>query len=57
MNMYPGKVYLVGGGAPLILDGQFFGAVGVAGLPEGVDEKARRAGIEAWTKFRAAMKK
>lgn len=57
MNMYPGKVYLVGGGEPLILDGQFFGAVGVAGLPEGVDEKAGRAGIEAWTKFRATMKK
>ena len=30
MNMYPGKVYLVGGGVPLGLDGQFFGAVGVA---------------------------
>jgi uncharacterized protein GlcG (DUF336 family) len=57
MNMYPGKVYLVGGGVPLALDGQFFGAVGVAGLPEGVDEKAGRAGIAAWTKFREAMKK
>jgi uncharacterized protein GlcG (DUF336 family) len=57
MNMYPGKVYLVGGGVPLALDGQFFGAVGVAGLPEGVDEKAGRAGIAAWTKFRQTMKK
>jgi uncharacterized protein GlcG (DUF336 family) len=57
MNMYPGKVYLVGGGVPLTLDGQFFGAVGVAGLPEGVDEKAGRAGIAAWTKFRETMKK
>jgi glc operon protein GlcG len=57
MNMYPGKVYLVGGGVPLALDGQFFGAVGVAGLPEGVDEKAGRAGIAAWTKFRETMKK
>jgi uncharacterized protein GlcG (DUF336 family) len=43
MNTYPGKVYLVGGGVPLTLEGQFFGAVGVAGLPEGVDEKAGRA--------------
>jgi uncharacterized protein GlcG (DUF336 family) len=57
MNMYPGKVYLVGGGVPLTLEGQFFGAVGVAGLPEGVDEKAGRAGIAAWTKFRETMKK
>jgi len=56
MNMYPGKVYLVGGGVPLALGGEFFGAVGVAGLPEGVDEKAGRAGIEAWTKFRNAPK-
>ena len=39
MNMYPGKVYLVGGGVPLAVDGQLVGGVGVAGLPEGVDEK------------------
>jgi glc operon protein GlcG len=57
LNMYPGKVYLVGGGVPLGLDGQFFGAVGVAGLPEGVDEKAGLAGITAWTKYRDTMKK
>src|ERR1700682_2882121 len=57
MNMYPGKVYLVGGGVPLAADGQFFGAVGVAGLPEGVDEKAGLAGIAAWTKLRETMKK
>jgi uncharacterized protein GlcG (DUF336 family) len=57
MNMYPGKVYLVGGGVPLGLEGQFFGAVGVAGLPEGVDEKAGLAGIAAWTKFRETMKR
>ena len=57
MNMYPGKVYLVGGGVPLVLDGKLIGAVGVAGLPEGVDEKAGRAGIAAWMKFREGMKK
>jgi uncharacterized protein GlcG (DUF336 family) len=57
MNMYPGKVYLVGGGVPLAVDGQLVGAVGVAGLPQGVDEKAGRAGIAAWEKFRATMKK
>jgi len=57
MNMYPGKIYLVGGGVPLALDGVLVGGVGVAGLPEGVDEKSARAGIEAWMKSRATMKK
>jgi uncharacterized protein GlcG (DUF336 family) len=57
MNMYPGKVYLVGGGVPLAVDGQLVGAVGVAGLPQGVDEKAGLAGIAAWDKLRGSMKK
>ena len=57
MNMYPGRVYLVGGGEPLVVDGKVVGAVGVAGLPQGVDEKAGRAGIAAWEKLRASMKK
>jgi uncharacterized protein GlcG (DUF336 family) len=57
MNMYGNKVYLVGGGVPLALDGKLIGAVGVAGLPEGEDEKAGRAGIAAWMKFRETMKK
>jgi uncharacterized protein GlcG (DUF336 family) len=56
INMYPGKIYLVGGGVPLALDGRLVGAVGVAGLPEGVDEKAGRAGIAAWMKLRESMK-
>ena len=43
MNMYPGEVYLVGGGVPLAIDNRLVGAVGVAGLPEGVDEKAALA--------------
>jgi len=57
MNMYPGKIYLVGGGVPLAVNGQMVGGVGVAGLPEGVDEKSARAGIAAWMKFRETMKK
>jgi uncharacterized protein GlcG (DUF336 family) len=56
MNMYPGKIYLVGGGAPLAVDGKLVGGVGVAGLPEGVDEKASRAGIAAWMKLREGRK-
>jgi glc operon protein GlcG len=57
MNMYPGKVYLVGGGVPLAVNGQLVGGVGVAGLPEGVDEKSARAGIAAWMKARETMNK
>jgi uncharacterized protein GlcG (DUF336 family) len=57
INMYPGKVYLVGGGVPLVLDGVLVGGVGVAGLPQGVDEKSARAGIDGWMKLRAGMKK
>jgi uncharacterized protein GlcG (DUF336 family) len=57
MNMYPGKIYLVGGGVPLAVDGTLVGGVGVAGLPEGVDEQASRAGIAAWMKLRGTMKK
>ena len=57
MSMYPGEVYLVGGGVPLAIDNRLVGAVGVAGLPEGVDEKAALAGIDAWNKYRENMKK
>jgi uncharacterized protein GlcG (DUF336 family) len=57
INMYPGKIYLVGGGVPLAIDGKLVGGVGVAGLPEGVDEKASRAGMAAWMKLRETMKK
>jgi uncharacterized protein GlcG (DUF336 family) len=57
INMYPGKIYLVGGGVPLAIDGKLVGGVGVAGLPEGVDEKSSRAGIAAWMKLRETTKK
>lgn len=56
INMYGNKVYLVGGGVPLAVDGKLVGAVGVAGLPEGEDEKAARAGIAAWEKMRPAQR-
>ena len=57
LNMYGNKVYLVGGGVPLAVGGKLVGAVGVAGLPEGEDEKACRAGIAAWEKMRASARK
>jgi glc operon protein GlcG len=53
MNMYPGKVYLVGGGEPLAINSRLVGAVGIAGMPQGVDEMAGRAGMAAWDKYRA----
>jgi uncharacterized protein GlcG (DUF336 family) len=42
---------------PLTVEGRLVGAVGVAGLPQGIDEKAARAGIAAWEKFRENIKK
>lgn len=57
MNLHGNKVYLVGGGAPLALNGKLIGAVGVAGLPNGQDEAAAKAGIAAWEKVRATPRK
>jgi uncharacterized protein GlcG (DUF336 family) len=54
MAMYPGKMYLVGGGVPIISNGVLVGAVGVAGLAQYEDEAAGRAGIAAWERLRAA---
>jgi uncharacterized protein GlcG (DUF336 family) len=57
MNLYGNKVYLVGGGVPLSADGKLIGAVGVAGMPNGQDESAAKAGIAAWEKVRANLRK
>jgi uncharacterized protein GlcG (DUF336 family) len=57
MNMYGNKVYLVGGGVPIAVDGKLIGAVGVAGLAEFEDERAGMAGIAAWEKVRASLRK
>jgi len=56
MAMYPGKMYLVGGGVPIIANGVLVGAVGVAGLAQFQDEAAARAGIAAWEKSRAGAR-
>jgi uncharacterized protein GlcG (DUF336 family) len=56
MNQYGPKVYLVGGGVPIALDGKLIGAVGVAGLAE-FDERAGRAGMAAWEKVRGNLRK
>jgi len=57
MNQYGDKVYLVGGGVPIALDGKLIGAVGVAGLAEFEDERASRAGLAAWEKVRTTLRK
>jgi len=57
MNQYGSKVYLVGGGEPIALDGKLIGAVGVAGLAQFEDERAGRAGIAAWEKVRGTLRK
>jgi glc operon protein GlcG len=57
MNMYGNKIYLVGGGVPIVLDGKLIGAVGVAGTPDRHDEGAAMAGIAAWEKVRATLRK
>lgn len=57
MNLYGSKVYFVGGGVPLEVNGKLVGAVGVAGLPDGMDEAAARAGIAAWEKVRTSLRK
>jgi uncharacterized protein GlcG (DUF336 family) len=57
MNQYGSKVYLVGGGEPLQVDGKLVGAVGVAGLAEFEDERAGRAGIANWEKVRGSLRK
>ncbi len=53
LNMYPGQVYLVRGGEPLAVNGKLVGAIGVAGLPQGLDQMAGQAGVTAWEKYRA----
>jgi uncharacterized protein GlcG (DUF336 family) len=55
LNMYGNKIYLVGGGVPLAVDGKLVGAVGVAGSNQ--DEPAAKAGIAAWEKVRTNLRK
>jgi uncharacterized protein GlcG (DUF336 family) len=55
MNMYGNKIYLVGGGIPLVVDGKLVGAVGVAGSNQ--DDLFAQAGITAWEKVRADLRK
>ena len=55
MNSYGSKIYLVGGGIPLVVDGKLVGGVGIAGTNQ--DEVFAEAGIAAWEKVRASLRK
>jgi uncharacterized protein GlcG (DUF336 family) len=55
MNSYGNRVYLVGGGMPLVVDGKLVGGVGIAGTNQ--DEIFAQAGIAAWEKARASLRK
>jgi glc operon protein GlcG len=55
MNTYGNKIYLVGGGMPLVVDGKLVGGVGVAGTNQ--DDLFAQAGITAWEKVRANLRK
>lgn len=55
MNSYGNKVYLVGGGMPLVVDGKLVGGVGIAGTNQ--DDTFAEAGIAAWEKVRASLRK
>jgi uncharacterized protein GlcG (DUF336 family) len=54
MNMWPGQVYLTGGGIPLRVNGRIVGAAGVSGTT-GVDAQAARAGIARWAQMRPGV--
>jgi uncharacterized protein GlcG (DUF336 family) len=48
IGMFPGEIYISGGGVLLTVDGEIVGAIGIAGGPEGTDDKMAEAGIAAW---------
>ena len=48
LNLYPGQIYLLSGGVPLMVNGELVGAVGVAGGVSGADDEIAAAGIAAW---------
>lgn len=48
IGMFPGEIYISGGGVLLEVDGEIVGAIGIAGGRDGVDEKMAEAAITAW---------
>ena len=54
MNMWPGQVYLTGGGILLRVNGRIVGAAGVSGTT-GQDAQAVGAGIARWAQMRPGV--
>jgi uncharacterized protein GlcG (DUF336 family) len=52
IGMFPGEIYISGGGVLLEADGEIVGAIGIAGGKQGTDEKMAEAAIAAWRKAR-----
>jgi uncharacterized protein GlcG (DUF336 family) len=48
LGMFPGEIYISGGGVLLKVNGEIVGAIGIAGGKDGADEKMAEAGIAAW---------
>lgn len=48
VGMFPGEIYISGGGVLLEADGKIVGAIGIAGGKHGADEKMAEAAIAAW---------
>lgn len=43
-----GRLMVVGGGLPVVLDGEFVGGIGVSSGTPGQDQEVAQAGIDAW---------
>ena len=48
LGMFPGEIYISGGGVLLKLDDKIVGAIGIAGGKDGADEVMAEAAIAAW---------
>lgn len=52
IGMFPGEIYISGGGVLLEANGEIVGAIGIAGGKHGTDEQMAEAAIAAWHKVR-----
>jgi len=52
IGMFPGEIYISGGGVLLEANGEVVGAIGIAGGKHGSDEQMAEAAIAAWLKAR-----
>lgn len=53
IGMFPGEIYISGGGVLLKVDEEIVGAIGIAGGKDGSDEKMAEAAIAAWQSTRS----